>query len=255
VDDGWYIDDVDIVGEAPSEVTVYGPVINRTQSDLLQDEEFQLGWDYTFVDTGVYKIYATSLLESDENKMNNQSIVKITIKPPNWNHIPLEYGWNLISLPLLQDDIDLEKVLEDIEGEYDAIQWYDVLDKGDPWKHHQISKPADLIDLHDMDHIKGFWLHITNPGGTTLNTTGWELSSPESVSLHVGWNLVGYPSLTSHNRTNGLNNLLYGPDVDCIQWYDASTKTWHFMGPDDFFLPGRGYWVYSKIETVWDVPL
>jgi murein tripeptide amidase MpaA len=255
VNDGWYIDDVDIVAEAPSEDTVFGPVINSTLSDLFQDEEFQLGWDYFFNDTATTEIYTTSLLESDENKLNNQSIVKITINPPNWNNIPLEYGWNLISLPLLQDDIDLEKVLEDIEGEYDAIQWFNSTDKKDPWKHHQISKPADLIDLHDIDHTKGFWIHITNPGGITLNTTGWELSSPETVPLRIGWNLMGYPSLTSYNRTDGLNSVIFGPDVDCIQWYDASTKSWHFMGSDDLFLPGRGYWVHSKVDTVWDVPL
>jgi hypothetical protein len=67
--------------------------------------------------------------------------------------------------------------------------------------------------------------------------------------------MVGYPSLSNHNRTTGLNNLTIDTHVDCIQWYDAGTKTWHFMGPDDYFVPGRGYWVHSKVDAEWEVPL
>jgi hypothetical protein len=77
----------------------------------------------------------------------------------------------------------------------------------------------------------------------------------QSISLHVGWNQVGYPSKRNLNRTLALNNIVFGPDIDCIQWYDAATKTWHFMGPDDSFALGRGYWVHSIVEKVWDVPL
>jgi murein tripeptide amidase MpaA len=255
VDDGWYIDDVEVVAEIPSETTVYGPVINQTAGLLAQDDIFQLGWDYTFVDTGMYKVYTTTLLDTDENNYNNQSVVKIEILPLDWSNIPLDFGWNLISLPLLQKDITLDAVLDSIAGDYDAIQWYNVSDLQDPWKHHQIYKAANLNDLYFIDHTMGFWIHINKPGGTTLNTTGWQLSSPESVPLHIGWNLVGYPSMTSHNRTNGLNGLDFGTDVDCIQWYDTSTQTWHFLDQDDNFVPGRGYWIHSKVETDWTVPL
>jgi hypothetical protein len=52
-----------------------------------------------------------------------------------------------------------------------------------------------------------------------------------------------------------LNNIQFGVDVDIIQWYDATTSTWHFMGPSDSFVPGRGYWVHSKLDVAWDVPL
>ena len=37
--------------------------------------------------------------------------------------------------------------------------------------------------------------------------------------------------------------------------YRAATQTWHFMGSDDSFVPGRGYWVHSKVEAEWEVPL
>jgi hypothetical protein len=255
VDDGWYIDDVEISAEFPSETTVYGPVINSTSVVLGQDAVQQLGWEFTFTETGEYKVYVTTLLGSDEYPINNQSAVKIEVTPPDWDNIPLEYGWNLISLPLLQEDVNLELVLESIEGDYDAIQFYNISEPQDLWKHHQITKPANLNDLYFIDHTMGFWIHIIEPGGTILNTTGWQFGSPESVPLHIGWNLVGYPSLTSYNRTDGLNGLNFGSEVNVIQWYDAALKTWHFMGPSDSFVPGRGYWIHSKVETTWDVPL
>jgi murein tripeptide amidase MpaA len=254
VDDGWYIDDVEISVEVPLETTVFGPVINTTSGSMVQDAIQQLGWEYTFTETGLYKVYVTTLLDSDEYQDNNQSIVRIKIMPPDWDLIPLEFGWNLISLPLLQEDTTLELVLESIEGDYDAIQWHNKSDSADPWKHHQISKPANLWDLYWIDHEMGFWIHITNPGGTTLNTTGWELSSPESVTLHVGWNMVGYPSQNIYDRTTGLNNLAFGTDIDAIQWYDAASDSWYDMDAADNFVPGRGYWVHSMVETSWDVP-
>lgn len=255
VDDGWYIDDVEISVEFPSETTVYGPVNNQTMGAMAQDAIQQLKWDYTFTQTGEYKIYVTTLLETDEFQDNNQSVVKIQINPPDWNNIFLEYGWNLISLPLLQEEVSLAAVLEDIDGDYDAIQWYNKSDPNDPWKHHKISKPSHLNDLSWIDHSIGFWIHVTEPTGTTLNTTGWQLSSPQFIALHPGWNMVGYPSQTSYNRTNGLNNLTFGTHVDAIQWFDSNTKIWNEMGSNDFFVPGRGYWIHSKIETSWEVPL
>ena len=71
----------------------------------------------------------------------------------------------------------------------------------------------------------------------------------QKISLVPGWNLVGYPSETSYNRTLGLNTLNFGSEIDCIQWYDAGTKTWHFMGSSDVFVKGRGYWMHSKVTT------
>jgi parallel beta-helix repeat protein len=171
------------------------------------------------------------------------------------DHILLQEGWNLISLPVIQQDEGLGPVFSSISGFYDAVQYFETSDSEDPWKHNNIFKPLSLNDLHETDHTKGLWIHITEPGGVEFRLQGTYPSENQAIPLHAGWNLVGYPSLTSYNRTVGLNNVLYGPDVDCIQWYDASSQTWHFMGPDDLFLPGRGYWVHSLVDTSWEVPL
>jgi hypothetical protein len=101
----------------------------------------------------------------------------------------------------------------------------------------------------------GFWIDIDAAEGTTIFFNGTEPLINQDIQLYRGWNLVGYPSLTSHNRSDGLNNLEFGIDVNCIQWFDSSTNTWHFLEEGDSFVIGRGYWFHTTTDCVWEVPL
>jgi parallel beta-helix repeat protein len=169
--------------------------------------------------------------------------------------IVLKQGWNLISIPLIQMDTGLDFVLESINGSYDAVQWYNISKSSDSWEHYHISKPSHLNDLEGIDHAMGFWIHITNPGDTIFLYNGTQPTSNQSITLHPGWNMVGYPSLTNRNRTAALNNINYGTDVDAIWTFNAATQTWQEIGSSDYFELGRGYWIHSKVTKVWDVPL
>ncbi len=171
------------------------------------------------------------------------------------DNIFLYEGWNLISIPAIQSVTDLDSVLGPIAGSYDAVRWYDITDSSDHWKHNHISKPPVLNDLDTLDHTRGFFIHMIDSPGVVFEYGGLKLSVNQTITLKNGWNLVGFPSLGNFNRTLGLNNLQFGVGVDAIQWFDASTKTWHFLEEGDFFLPGRGYWMHSKVDAVWDVPL
>jgi parallel beta-helix repeat protein len=170
------------------------------------------------------------------------------------NYIILRQGWNLISIPLIQEDKDLTRVLGSIDGWYDAVQWHDQNDPSDPWKHHKVGKPFGN-DLSELNETMSFWIHITKPGETNFLYNGTQPTSNQTLQLYKGWNLIGFPSLSNQNRTVGLNNLEFLIDVDVVQWYDASSKTWHFMGPDDNFEVGRGYWMHSNVVITWEVPL
>jgi hypothetical protein len=167
----------------------------------------------------------------------------------------LHEGWNLISIPLIQSDTNLRNVLSSINGNYDAVQWYDAYDTSDSWKHYHISKPSHLNDLKNLDHTKGFWIHITQPGGVLFDYSGSPVLIEERILLHPGWNLVGYPSLSSYERMRGLNNLTFGTHVNSIWTYNSITGKWHEMGPSDYFALGRGYWIHSNVMTTWVVPL
>jgi parallel beta-helix repeat protein len=191
----------------------------------------------------------------DSDSVDNYPLMEPNIFKPPENSITLKEGWNLISIPFVQTETDLGIVLDSISGSYDAVQWYYGGDFFDPWKHNHTSKSEHMNDLKNIYHTMSFWIHITNPGDTIFIYNGTQPASNQTIQFHPGWNMVGYPSLSSHNRTVGLNNLVFGSDVDAIQWYDTPTKTWHLMGPDDHFIPGRGYWMHSYIDSGWEVPL
>jgi len=185
----------------------------------------------------------------DGDSQDNYPLIKFI------KYLFLYEGWNLISIPFIQPDTNLNAVLNSIKGSYDAVQWYNVSDNSDPWKHSSTKKPSHLNDLNDIHHMMGFWIHITQPGGVLFQYSGVQPIENQSITIHPGWNLVGYPSLTNYNRTQGLNNLTFGTDIDSIWTYNAATKKWEGIGESDYFEIGRGYWVHSKVEKTWEIPL
>ncbi len=170
------------------------------------------------------------------------------------NYMVLKQGWNLISVPAIQGDQSLTKVLENISGYYDAIQLYNNSDNVDKWKHYKVGKPFGN-DLTEITEKMGFWIHITQPGDTIFLYNGTIPTVSPTIDIFPGWNLVGYPSLTSYNRTEGLNNLTFGSDVDSILTYDAATQKWKEIVGSNNFEMGRGYWVHAKTKCEWEVPL
>ncbi len=167
----------------------------------------------------------------------------------------LHEGWNLVSIPFIQSDTGLDSVLSDINGFYDAVQWYDTTDTKDHWKHNHTSKPPHLNDLDSMHHKMGFWVHITEPGGIIFEYPGTPPAENQSFVLHPGWNLVGYPSLTRHNRTDGLNNLTFGDDINAIWSFNAAAQKWEELEETDYFAIGKGYWIQATTQCMWEVPL
>ncbi|UCE38361.1 MAG: right-handed parallel beta-helix repeat-containing protein [Thermoplasmata archaeon] len=170
------------------------------------------------------------------------------------NLMLLYHGWNLISIPLIQEEQELTTVLAPIEGLYDIVQWFNATDAKDPWKHHKVGKPQGN-DLFELNETMGFWIYIAPPGGTIFFYNGTKPTDNQTISIHPGWNMLGYPSLGDKNRTEGLNNLNFSKDIDAILSYDAHAQKWEKMGEMDHFQIGRGYYIHSKGKKTWEVPL
>jgi parallel beta-helix repeat protein len=173
---------------------------------------------------------------------------------PLENYTILKQGWNLISIPLIQEEQNLTRALGSIDSWYDAVQWYDISDPINPWIHHKIGKPFGN-DLTHLNETMSFWIYITNPGDTIFLYNGTVPSSNQIIPLHPGWNMVGYPSLSNYNRTAALNNLTFGNHVDAIWTFNTTTQKWDEIGADDFFEVGRGYWIHATRKCVWEVPI
>jgi parallel beta-helix repeat protein len=180
----------------------------------------------------------------------------VTIVLYNGTLMDLEPGWNLISLPRIQSDTNLPTILQSIKGRYDSVQWYNISDINDTWKHYNIMKPSYMNDLEKINHTNGFWIHIIDPDGTILVVFGDILTFGQQIALFPGWNLVGYPSKFNKSRDVALGNLFYGPDVDSIWTYNSTMQKWKELdNSTEYFEVGMGYWIHSKVEDVWNVPL
>ncbi len=197
----------------------------------------------------VYCNFTNHLLE-----LMPESIASASFEVLAQNYLSLRQGWNLISIPFIQSDKNLGTVLSSIDGLYDSVQWYDAMDTNDHWKHNKEGKLFGN-DLFELDETMGFWIHITPPGVTFFPYNGTEPSVNQHIPLYPGWNLVGYPSLTNYDRTDGLNNLTFDTHVDSIWSYNSSSQEWKEMEVTDYFEVGRGYYFHVKTSCVWEVPL
>lgn len=189
-----------------------------------------------------------------EPNMNESKTITIVLY--NATLMDLQSGWNLISLPRVQTDTNIVTVLQSIDGSYNSVWRYNITDYNDQWKLYHVLKPSYMNDLSRLNHTIGFWIHITDPEGTTLVVLGDELSAEQHISLHPGWNLVGFPSKSNKTRNVALDNINFGSDVDSIWTYNASTQKWVELDDVlDYFEVGQGYWLHSKVTKVWNVPL
>lgn len=215
-------------------------------------------WDTTGK-TGGHDIYVVAdwgNTIAETNEGNNKAFKSLIVNPtgsPIDPIIHLDEGWNLVSFPHIMSDTSIEHVLSSIDDQYDAVQHYNSSDGNDPWKHHHILKPSHMNDLRNLDNKRGFWIHIIDANGADLTLYGDSPSSPQYISLRQGWNLVGYPSNTSRKRDVALNNLVFGMDIDAVEYYDNSDQRIRKLGEKGYMKPGRGYWLHAIQDCVWIV--
>lgn len=166
---------------------------------------------------------------------------------PTFN-ITLDEGWNLISLPLEQRNESIDVVLSSINGKWDYIQAYDPLTP-EPWKTYATFKPSQLNELQSLNHRMGFWINVTEPGGTILTVSG-PIPASTSINLYAGWNLVGYPSLVNETVANAL----WGTGADKVEVCDPA-EPYHLreVGPTYVMKPGEGYWIHVVADSVWTI--
>ncbi|UCE39135.1 MAG: right-handed parallel beta-helix repeat-containing protein [Thermoplasmata archaeon] len=243
----------------------YYPAFDYTYNGVQWDNGYPSGGNYWSDYSGVDENHGPGQNISGSDGIGDSSYIYFWGETEVEDRYPLMYpygncslmyeGWNLISLPLIQQNTDLSSVLSTISGSYSAIQWYNSSDKKDQWKHNCTSKSPHLNDLDNLNHTMGFWIYITEPGGVLFRYLGTQPTENQSITLYQGWNMVGYPSLSIKNRTTALNNLNFTEDVDAIWTYNSRVQRWEKMGPSDYFEVGRGYYIHAKSKCDWEVPL
>ncbi len=157
---------------------------------------------------------------------------------------PLIEGWNLISIPLIQKDWTVTKVLQTTTA--DRILTYDARDRENPWKDYSFFKM--YRDLYEMDITKGYWVHVVSDCNLTVVGT---VPTKTRITHTEGWNLVGYPSFT--NRT--VSDALEGKIWVSVEGFDNASSPYHLrrLSETDIMTSGEGYWIYFSTSGVWTV--
>lgn len=166
--------------------------------------------------------------------------------------IPLEAGWNLISLQIDVGEMDVTAFASHID-ETNVLEavWGYVPETG-RWQSCLPIHPEIPADLGAVQPGRGYWVKVAFACVLTLEGDPWE----GDVSLRPGWNLVGFPGLAEADIAAVFQNTI--ENVQQI-WEFSGGHLGKFAGYDvsavptrrDILtlLPGKGYWVYA-VDTV-----
>ncbi|MBI5000787.1 MAG: hypothetical protein HZB92_04575 [Euryarchaeota archaeon] len=206
-------------------------------------------WDYATTPQVGFKLIRSPDLYTDSENCTNDFVMAADSAPLSSCLIPLSPGWNLVSIPLVQQNTSIGSALSSVSGKWDRAQRYDENDAANQWKQYYSGWSASLNDLTTLDHTVGFWLNATE--ACVLNVTGAEPSSTQ-ISLCAGWNLIGYPA--RDDSAYSVANLRTETGATIVEGFDAGTTYRTSPKADSYTLKkGEGYWVYVPSATTWTV--
>ncbi len=158
----------------------------------------------------------------------------------------LPLGWQLVSLPLAEPGTPVTTALSSLAGKYDMVVTYDGCTGS--WQRYGVGLPSYVSNLSSLDRTRGIWIRITG-ADAVLQASGAEPAST-SIPLCSGWNLIGYPSLTSRPITDTLASI--AGKYTAVYTYDGTSDQWLSYQPSnpgqstlDTMSPGWGYWLYA----------
>lgn len=161
-------------------------------------------------------------------------------------NVPLDIGWNLISLPLIPLDTSIENVLSSISGQYSSVRTYNAWNVTDPWKKYRPG--ASTNDLTDLDHTMGIWIDANTPCTLIIEGTQPDITN---ITLRAGWNLVGYPSTVDKTVFAALTGTNFDRPVE--EYDDAAPYLISQKANSELMTNVNGYWVHVPSDTVWVV--
>jgi hypothetical protein len=172
----------------------------------------------------------------------------LVMKQGNGFILPIQLGWNLISLPMVTASANIRDILAGIS--WDRAYIYDPQNPN-PWLSHGSTRPAEVNDFIAVDITMGIWVNVTSITVNHIDISGGTPGVTQ-ITLHAGWNLVGYSSMTNRLASNALA----GTGADRIAVFNS---TYPSLMQDITDLStvtmsaGNGYWVHVTADTVWTI--
>ncbi|MFH0816950.1 MAG: hypothetical protein V1934_09085 [Methanobacteriota archaeon] len=205
--------------------------------------------DIPAVPSGTYSGMLTYIL----NGLSVQTEISVSV--PEWFDIPVSAGWNLISLPLAPVSESIAIALMDRsywnnDAQWDRAMCFDSWDTADHWEQYSVSWAPSLNDLACINSSRGIWLHVTDPGDGYIEIWGTWLNCTQT-NLRAGWNLVGYPTLTTGVT---VAEAFAGTGADIVEVVDLAQPYLTRVAEQTYVMtPGEGYWVHVPSDIIWTV--
>jgi hypothetical protein len=165
------------------------------------------------------------------------------------NSIPLEQGWNFISLPLQPPSGSITTVLASIQDRYRAVYSYE---SNPGWKSYMPEIPQ-LSNLWEMVAEKGYWIFMLDSADLAIQ--GYVIAN-RSIPLVEGWNSVGFNSPTPIPIDECMESI---SDKLISVWEYDPFWVWlrYVPGVPDlsnlaFMKPGKGYWIKVRSACTWE---
>lgn len=169
-------------------------------------------------------------------------------------------GWNLVSLPVVPTNKNIDAVLGNAKNNISAVWTYDPSNPNavNGWLVYAPGNPAGTNNLDSMTAGYGYWINATTntaiTGSGSLLATG--PTAPPSRNLSAGWNLIGYYQIPGESQST--------PSAAFKSLDDSYTGLWGFENLSGAFkssvaslLPGDAFWISlpsSKVYTPSNVP-
>ncbi len=156
---------------------------------------------------------------------------------------PLVSGPSLVSIPLVQSNESIERVLQTVE--WDKAWFYD--SSSQEWKWYMTSKDYRR-GLWNVYGSTGLWVNVTEDSNLTIAGI---VPAQTTIHLYEGWNLVSFPSF---NSSYAMYDLRMDTGALHVEGYDP-TPPYHLrvLGDADVLQAGYGYWVKVQADADWIV--
>jgi hypothetical protein len=198
------------------------------------DSQIQYPYDYLY--------YFVKAVDVNGN-YSLSTVVSILPVPPTLPFtLHLQPKWNMISLPFITDP-NPSNVFSSLTGTWYLYQW-------DPINRVYLTKNQITLEPGE-----GYWLKVSTP--QDLVVQGQPYNQDLTLSLSLGWNLVGYPFLSSSSWSSP--RIIYNGNLYTLDQAAANNiitpyvYTWNGTSYDNVkslgsFQPGKGYWFKAKVN-------
>ncbi len=191
---------------------------------------------------GLYTVKLNATNQNGSNVMTKADYINVTVSLLHGGvyTAPLGAGWNMVSFPLDNDPLNASDLngtgVSEVAVFNTTTGRYDVYMEGK-------SSPDQDIPIKPG---VGYFIYCDSP--TNLDVKGVQ-PTLNSVSLHIGWNLIGWNSQTPSNakaicaELAGTQEVVrYDTDTGYFQGYaeDATPDSYNFA-----VQPGEAYFIYT----------